>query len=121
MCCIGDEAFYGCSSLTSIHLPAHLTSLGEQPFINCSGITSITVDPDNKTYDSRNDCNAIIDKKNNILLIGCQNTTIPEDVVAIGKSAFSGCTGLTSIVLPNSVTTINKARQKKQRAYNYKT
>lgn len=107
MCCIGDEAFYGCSSLTSIHLPAHLTSLGEQPFINCSGITSITVDPDNKTYDSRNDCNAIIDKKNNILLIGCQNTTIPEDVVAIGKSAFSGCTGLTSIVLPNSVTTIN--------------
>lgn len=107
MCCIGDEAFSGCTSLTSIHIPAHLTSLGEQPFVYCSGITSITVDPDNKLFDSRNNCNAIIDKKKNTLLVGCQKTIIPSDVVAIGKYAFAGCTGLTSMVIPNSVTTIN--------------
>lgn len=105
---VGDEAFSGCTSLTSIHLPKRLTSLGENPFVGCSGITSITVDEGNYQYDSRNDCNAIIDKNKNELLTGCQNTIIPYGVEKIGKYAFKGCTSLTSIAIPASVTTIER-------------
>lgn len=105
---VGDEAFAGCVSLTEIHIPKHLTSLGEKPFVGCSGITSVTVEADNYKYDSRNGCNAIIDKGNNTLLFGCKNTIIPNSVVTIGKYAFSECTGLTEITIPNSVSTIER-------------
>lgn len=105
---VGDEAFSGCTSLKEIHIPKRLTSLGENPFIGCSGITSITVDAENYQYDSRNGCNAIIDKETNVLLTGCQNTIIPESVVTVGRYAFANCTTLSSISIPNSVTTIER-------------
>ncbi len=104
---IGDDAFEGCTSLTSIYLPP-ATSLYGNPFGGCSGLTSITVDAANYQYDSRNNCNAIIDKKKNILVTGCQSTIIPSDVVTIGKKSFKGCTELTSINIPSSVTTIEQ-------------
>ena len=103
---IGGSAFIGCSSLTSITIPNSVTSIGDYTFYGCSGLTSITVDVNNTVLDSRDNCNAIIRTSNNTLIVGCQNTTIPNSVTSIGGSAFYGCSGLTSITIPNSVTSI---------------
>ena len=103
---IGSNAFYGCTSLTSIDIPSSVTSIGSNAFYGCTGLTSITVDSENTVYDSRGNCNAIIETSSNTLIVGCQNTTIPTSVTSIGSGAFSGCTGLTTIDIPTSVTSI---------------
>ena len=69
-------------------------------------MASITVEEGNTVYDSREGCNAIIEKSSNTLIAGCKNTIIPNSVTSIGFLAFSGRTGLTSITIPNSVTSI---------------
>ena len=103
---IGDEAFYYCSDLTGISIPSSVTSIGSGAFWGCSGLTTITVDADNPVYDSRNNCNAIIETATNKLISGCKNTVIPSSVTRIGTYAFIGCSSLTSISIPSSVTSI---------------
>ena len=103
---IGNSAFSSCKSLTSIDIPSGVTSIGYSAFWGCTSLTSITVDSNNSYYDSRNNCNAIIETSTNTLLKGCENTIIPNTVTSIGGSAFEGCYGLTSIDIPNSVTSI---------------
>ena len=75
-------------------------------FSHCSGLTTINVEAGNAVYDSRNNCNAIIETATNTLITGCKNTTIPNSVTSIGDGAFYYCTGLTSVTIPNSVTSI---------------
>ena len=106
MISIGRKAFEGCNRLTAVTIPESVSSLGENLFSSCSSLSSITVDANNNIYDSRNNCNAIIEKSTNTLLFGCLNTIIPSDVTSIEKSAFSGYWALKSIIIPNSVTTI---------------
>ena len=106
---IGSDAFSGCSGLTSITIPNSVTSIGSSAFVYCSGLESIVVEESNTKYDSRNNCNAIIEKESNTLITGCKNSVIPNSVTSIGYDAFGGCDGLTSITIPNSVTSIGES------------
>ena len=106
---IGYSAFSGCRRLTNVTIPNSVTEIGELAFYGCSGLTSIEVANGNTKYDSRNNCNAIIETTSNMLIAGCQSTTIPNSVTSIGSYAFYGCSGLTSVDIPNSVTTIGNS------------
>lgn len=104
---IDSEAFKECSTLTSITIPASVSQIGESVFLGCDKLSTIIVDKSNLSFDSRYDCNAIIETATNTLIIGCKSSTIPNSVQHIGKGAFGGLKDLTSIKIPNTVTSIN--------------
>ena len=136
---IGKFAFEGCSSLGSINLPETLEEIGEQAFFGCSSLkqlfipknfvrfkkdenntywsfiygctslTSVVVDEDNPVFDSRDNCNAIIETASNTLVAGCITTKIPEGITVIGSWAFGGFHDLTSITLPHSLNRIEQS------------
>ena len=96
-------AFSGCDELTSVVIPAGVTAIGSGSFSACD---KLVVDSNNTVYDSRDNCNAIIETASNTVSIGCKETKIPTSVTNIGNGAFGECTGLTNIEIPNSVTKI---------------
>ena len=97
------SAFYGCDKLSDLTIPASVKNIGNMAFAYCPSLESIEVESGNNVYDSRNNCNAILTKADNILLVGCKNTLIPGTATAIGDYAFAGITDLTSITIPASV------------------
>ena len=103
---IRDGAFYGCSGLTSVTIPNSVTSIGYGSFSGCSGLTSIIVESGNTFYDSRNNCNAIIETATNTLIAGCQSTIIPNSVENIADYAFWRCNSLTYMLIPNNIASI---------------
>ena len=128
---IGDSAFYKCESLTSITLPSSLKSIGGRAFwdckvlsklkipanvsnvgngivAGCDALKSLSVDSNNKKYDSRGNCNAVIEKSSNTLVAGSNVTAIPSTVKKIGDDAFYECSRLSSVILPNGVTSIGE-------------
>lgn len=102
---IGKRAF-SFSGLTEIFIPKSVTSIGSSAFVACEGLAKIKVEKGNTKYDSRDNCNAIIETKSNTLIAGCKNTKIPKSVKKIGESAFLGCDGLTSVIIPDCITSI---------------
>ncbi len=99
-------AFHGCDGITSLFLPKTVTDIGVTSFEYCRNLAEISVHPDNPVFDSRGNCNAIISTKENMLVYGCKNATIPNSVTDIAWYAFRG-SGLTSITIPSSVKNIS--------------
>lgn len=132
---IGNGAFSGMSSLESIKIPSSVTHLGEEEwgfgpfehctslkeisipasvkyirsttFAGCTSLESIVVEESNPAYDSRENCNAIIETKSDTLIISSLNTTIPSTVKKIDVSAFHGCERLEKIVIPKGIKIIS--------------
>ena len=107
---IGEHAFYGCSSLTSVTIPNSVTSIGNEAFFNCSSLTSVHISDIAawcnimfaNTYSNPLHCakHLFIDGKEITELV------IPDGVTSIGRYAFVDCSSITSITIPNSVTSI---------------
>ena len=106
---IDHYAFFDCIGLRSVTIPNSVTSIGNYTFGGCENLETIVVETGNIFYDSRDNCNAIIETGTNTLILGCKNTIIPNFVISIGTWAFFGCHGLTSVAIPNSVTSIGEA------------
>lgn len=105
---IEHGAFNGCYGLTVLNIPESVTSIGENAFGGCRGLSSIIVDENNTHYDSRDNCNALIETETNILLFACVNTTIPNSITAIGNDAFRNLSGIISLIIPKQVTNIGE-------------
>ena len=141
---IGNYAFYGCSSVTSVTIGNSVTSIGEDAFRNCSSLTSVTIGNSvtsigyrafegTRLYKDQSNwengvlyiSNYLIKAEENIsgaykikegtrliansafqYCSSLTSVTIPNSVTSIGKEAFNGCYSLTSIIIPNSVTSL---------------
>ena len=123
---IEKRAFMNCEKLKSIFIPKSVKNIGECVFCGCGNFISIKVEKHNRFYDSRNDCNAIIETKSDTLIAGCSASnipnithiatpafsgreglefiSIPEGVVDIGNCSFRGCKDLKTIKLPSTIT-----------------
>ena len=99
-----DRAFNTCTELLSLTIPANVEEL--VPSHDLDALVSLKVDENNTKYDSRNDCNAIIETATNKLVSGCRTTVTPDDVIIIGSFAFAGRWGLQTINIPTSVKVI---------------
>ena len=94
---IGEYAFHDCSGLTSLTLPAGITSISDCAFEGCSGLTSLTLPAGITSIGSRAFywCS------------GLTSLTLPDGITSIGSGAFSDCSGLTSLILPAGITSIS--------------
>ena len=100
---IGAEAFSGCEMLSCFYIPTTVSHIGTNAFDSCSSLEQVEVEESNPVYDSRGDCNAIIETATNTLVAGCAYTVIPKDVVIIGEGAFSGRKVLPKDIIPNGI------------------
>ena len=126
---IGGSAFDSCSGLTQITIPDSVTTIGGGAFRNCTGLTQIVIPAGvdwrtsgagifsgctnlkslklaegNSQYDSRDNCNGVIETATDTLINAYENTVIPSSVKVIGFMAYTGCDGLTDLTIPEGVT-----------------
>lgn len=102
---MGSKVFQDCTNLESIRISASVSKIGSRMFAGCPNLKSIVVEEGNEKYDSRENCNAIVETATNTLVCGTENSTIPSTITAIGNGAFAE-TGLKNIVIPEGITSI---------------
>ena len=100
------STFYGSTNIKTFEVGSEVERIPARLCDGLTGLTSIKVESGNSVYDSRENCNAIIETATNTLISGCKNTIIPNSVTSIGDEAFYSCSGLTSVTIGNSVTSI---------------
>lgn len=105
---IRKNAFSHCESLESIYIPATVRRIEDGAFCGCGQLKSIIVDKGNPFYDSRNNCNAIIETSTNTLIRGGEKSYIPNSIEYIGNDAFSKCYNIKTISIPDNVKGIGK-------------
>ncbi|MFZ4779653.1 MAG: leucine-rich repeat domain-containing protein [Terrimicrobiaceae bacterium] len=108
---IGSSAFSGCTGLTSMTIPARVATIASDAFTACTGLTTFIVDASNPNYGSS--AGVIFNKSLSSVIQYPKGKagpyTVPTGVTSIGSSAFSGCTGLSRVVIPASVTSIGSS------------
>ena len=105
---IRNQAFENCDYLTTINLPSTLSDITGDAFAGCRSLEHISVADGNTTFDTRNDCNALIYTSEDKLVLGCKNSTIPDGIEIIGSQAFAG-KPIESVTIPSTVTTIESS------------
>ena len=124
---VGESAFQNCG-LAKLNLPSSLESIGRCAFANNYLLTlsipasvseigdyaffgntleTIIVEEGNKTFDSRDNCNAVVKTETNELVMGCNETVIPESVEKIGRGAFLQCKTMTDVKWPKALRLID--------------
>ena len=98
---IGSRAF-GKTNIKEIRIPKNVNNLMGDLVSECNLLESISVDEENVYYDSRNNCNAIIETELNCLITTCKNTIIPTGVETLGSSSFSNAQ-LDTLIIPEGV------------------
>lgn len=95
---IGDNAFNGCSDLTSVNIPSSVTTIGYRAFLSCESLTKIEIPPSVTTIGSEafNQCEAL------------EEINIPDGVATISSNLFNGCANLQTVNIPDGVTTIEE-------------
>lgn len=106
---IASFAFVGHTGLTRMVIPKSVEDISPTAFSGCVNLTELSVEKGNPVYDSRNDCNAVIETNTQTLRIACSRTVIPNDIVAIGDGAFSGMNTSTSLHIPQNIKEIGNS------------
>lgn len=96
------------SNILSLKIPATVKEIPQQLFGGCRHLETVVVDKNNKLFDSRDNCNAVIYTETNELVAGCKNTKIPSSVTRIANTAFYDV-DVSSVVIPNTVTSIGES------------
>lgn len=97
---IGEYAFGACKELKEVYIPENVKKIEGAPFAGCNSLTRIAVSAENRWYDSRRDCNAIIQTDINRLIAGCKNTVIPDEIESVQAHAYENWINRESIVPP---------------------
>lgn len=103
---IGEYSFSWCTNLTAIHIPKKVESISDGVFAHNDKLVSMVVDPEIPVYDSREDCNAIIESATNTMIYACQVSTIPTTVTALGEAIYQDRKDIEELVIPDQITEI---------------
>lgn len=108
---IEEHAFYGRDKLVSVVIPSSVTTVSEKAYYKCTSIDTITVSADNTVYKSKNssdiECNCLIEKSTNKVILTCRWSNVPNDVSAYGEYAYASNPEVVSVVIPEGTTEIS--------------